>query len=201
MKKLTVRLTFIEEILGTASGDPKLHATYIASKAPDAKTLAEEIKALGAEAVEKKQMTLFPRMGKKPFIWNYQVKGFFKAACQACREIPKSKSQDLSAFRKKIDQLIFVRDRQIPLKLPAGETLGVCTRPLRASTPQGERIALASSESAPAGSTVEFTIIDLSERLGKAIIEWLDYGEFSGLLQWRNSGKGAFTYIILKGST
>jgi hypothetical protein len=34
MKKIKVRITFTEEILGTASGDPKLHEEFVASKAP-----------------------------------------------------------------------------------------------------------------------------------------------------------------------
>lgn len=36
MKKIKVRITFTEEILGTASGDPKLHEEFVASKAPNA---------------------------------------------------------------------------------------------------------------------------------------------------------------------
>jgi len=36
MKKIKVRITFTEEVLGTCSGDPKLHEEFAASKAPDA---------------------------------------------------------------------------------------------------------------------------------------------------------------------
>lgn len=28
-------------------------------------------------------------------------------------------------------------------------------------------------------------------------MEWLDYGKLRGLGQWRNSGKGRFTYELL----
>ena len=45
MKELKVRLTFLEEILGTASADPEIHETFIASNAPDAPTRKEEIEA------------------------------------------------------------------------------------------------------------------------------------------------------------
>ena len=31
----------------------------------------------------------------------------------------------------------------------------------------------------------------------KAVIEMLDYGKLRGFGQWRNSGKGRFTYQIL----
>ena len=50
MKELKVRLTFLEEILGTASADPEIHETFIASNAPDAPTRKEEIEAIGIEA-------------------------------------------------------------------------------------------------------------------------------------------------------
>lgn len=54
MKKFKVKLTFTEEILGTANATTTIHDEYIASKAPDAKSREEEIAALGvAEVVEK----------------------------------------------------------------------------------------------------------------------------------------------------
>lgn len=61
MKKLNVKVTFIEEALGTASNDPNIHAEYIASKAPDAQSIAEEIEAVGVDGVIEKGMTVFPK--------------------------------------------------------------------------------------------------------------------------------------------
>lgn len=56
MKRINVRITFLEEVLGTASANEELHATYIASKAPDAKSKEEEVEALGiAEAKQSKE--------------------------------------------------------------------------------------------------------------------------------------------------
>ena len=43
---MKVRLTFTEEILGTANNDKDIHAEYIASKAPDAPSIEEEIRSL-----------------------------------------------------------------------------------------------------------------------------------------------------------
>jgi hypothetical protein len=194
MEKLTVQITFIEECLGTTAGDSDLFKTYIASKSPDAETIEEEVATHGTLEVAQKQMTIFMKHKGVPFIYDYMIKGFFKAACQACMQMPKSKSADLKAFRKKIDQLIFVQPREIFLKIPKGEKMGVCQRPLRASTPSGERVALACSESVPAGTSFTITIIDLTEKMEKIIREWLDYGEYNGLLQWRNSGKGRFKW-------
>lgn len=69
MKEMKVRLTFIEEILGTASNDKELHAEYIASKAPDAISKKEEIEAIGVEGVIEKGKTVFPKdENGNPFI-------------------------------------------------------------------------------------------------------------------------------------
>ena len=99
------------------------------------------------------------------------------------------------AYKKIIDGLIFVGPRQIPLIL-SGE-MTECQRPLRAQTAQGERVSLANSEQIPAGSTCEFEITCMDDAHEKAVMEWLDYGKLRGLGQWRNSGKGRFTYEIL----
>lgn len=72
--------------------------------------------------------------------------------------------------------------------------MGECQRPLRASTAQGERVALAHSETIPAGAVVEFTVQMLVDGHEKVVREWLDYGALRGLGQWRNSGKGRFKW-------
>ena len=94
--------------------------------------------------------------------------------------------------QKEIDKLIFPEPRCIPFD-NYGE-IGVCQRPLRAQTAQGERISLAMSEEIPAGASITFDIVCLSSDHEKAVREWLDYGRFSGIGQWRNSGKGRFTW-------
>lgn len=42
MKEIKVKLTFLEEVLGTASADKEIHGKFIASKAPDAPSMEEE---------------------------------------------------------------------------------------------------------------------------------------------------------------
>ena len=54
MKEITVKLTLLEDMLGTASADKEIHETYIASKADDAPSVAEEIEALGFDEVVEK---------------------------------------------------------------------------------------------------------------------------------------------------
>lgn len=84
MKKIRVKATFIEDVLGTASSDPDIHENFIASNAPDAKTRKEEIEAVGVEEVVEKSKTIFPKdTDGTPIFWDYQIKGFFKDACSA----------------------------------------------------------------------------------------------------------------------
>ncbi len=195
MKTIKIRITTTEEMLGTASADPELHTSYIASKAPDAPSLEEEVAAIGVDEVAEKAMTVFPRVDGRPIMWDYQMKGFFKDACGVLRKVTGSESSKIKAFKKEIDGLIFVSPRAIPIKTDS--TVSTCQRPLRASTPMGERIAIASSESIPAGAVLEFEVLCMVDAHEKLIKEWMEYGKFRGLGQWRNSGKGRFNYEII----
>ena len=193
MKEMKVRLTLLEEILGTASNNPEIHSEFIASKAPDAKSREEEIEAIGVDAEIEKGMTVFPRNAEgQPIMWDYQIKGFFKDACGMLRKVSDSKSSKIKAYKKEIDGLIFVQEREIPFQFDG--KIGNCQRPLRAQTAQGERVSLANSETIPAGTTLEFTIECLVDSDMSAVREWLDYGRLRGLGQWRNSGKGKFQW-------
>lgn len=193
MKELKVKITFIEPLLGTASGNPEVHSTFIASKAPDAPSREEEVEALGAEEVEKKEMTVFARTATgKPCLWDYQIKGFFKNACYNLKSVPNTKSENIKAYKKIIDGLIFIRERQIPI-IFTGE-IGNLQRPLRAQTMQGERVALANSEMIPAGAEITITIQLFKDDHEALVKEWLDYGVFNGIGQWHNGSYGRFRW-------
>jgi hypothetical protein len=196
MEKIKVRLTLTEDLLGTASGNKELYADYIATKAPTADMVEQEIDDFNPELAMEKAMTVFPRLEDgTPFLYDYQIKGFFKDSAGVLRKVPKSFCSKVKAYKKEIDGLLFPQPRKIPIKVN-GE-MGICERPLRAATPMGERVALSISESIPAGSTLEFEISFLTEDMKKLALECLDYGILRGLGQWRNSGKGRFTYEIL----
>lgn len=201
MYKMKVKLTFTDELLGTASSDPEIHSKFIASKAPDAPTREQEIEALGVDEVIENGTTVFPRMSDgTPILWAYQIKGFFKGACGYMRTIPGTLSKDLKAYKKEIDGRIFVvgqgfeTEKRDIILINVNGDMGECQRPLRASTAQGERIALAHSESIPAGSWIEFTVCTPIKKDLDIVSEWLDYGDFAGIGQWRNSGKGRFKW-------
>lgn len=199
-----VNLTFTNEVLGTCSNDKEIHEHFIAAKAPDAKSREEEIASVGVGGVVEKTTTVFPRDEEgNPFIFDYQVKGFFKDACSMLGRVQGSYSKKLRAYKKTTDGLIFVSPRKIPFKLPEGGVIGRCQRPLRASTPMGERIALAHSETLPEGTQIDFIIqmfklADVKINLEKCLYEWLEYGALRGIGQWRNSGRGTFIAKVNK---
>jgi hypothetical protein len=208
---MKIRITLVEEMLGTANADPAVHEKFIAKNAPDAPSRKEEIETLGVDEVVEQNITTFSMDDGKPIVWDYQLKGFFKDACGMLGRAKGTLSSELRAYKKIIDGLVFVNPRKIPLVLPEGAELGDCQRPLRAQTAQGERVALAHSKTVPAGTTMEVEI-DFYELKGakevkdprkakkpkatleNLIIEWLDYGAKRGLGQWRNSGKGRFEW-------
>ena len=205
MKNLHVKINFIEPILGTAPNNEEIYRDFIGSKAPDAPSVEEEVAAVGADEYAEKGMTVFPRNEEgQPIIWDYQIKGFFKDACgmlsrvggkdESGKKRKVNESSKMTAYKKIIDGLIFVQPRQIPFVFEGD--VGICQRPLRAQTMQGERVALAMSEEIPAGASIDFDVVCLSDEHEAAVREWLDYGILRGIGQWRNSGKGRFTCEI-----
>ena len=194
MTKLKFRITFTDDLLGTCSGNAEIHREFIASKAPDAQKIEDEVAALGVEGVEEKTMTIFPKLQDgTPFLWDYQIRGFFKEICGAMRGIEGTKSSKGKAYKKKVDNTVCVEPREIPLDLH-GMQIDNCQRPLRAQTMQGERIALANSEVCPEGTSCEFTVVCMIDSDVDLVREWLEYGSYKGIGQWRNSGKGRFTF-------
>jgi len=200
METRRIRIETIDEMLGTNPSDPEIHARFISSKAPDAESREEELKHLPADEMTNREMTVFYRDadGNPEMACNHMY-GFFKSACGFLRNVDGMKSKKLTSYKKKIDGLIRVypdasdkRGRFIPLHMPEGGEVGNCQRPLRAQTMQGERVALANSETVPAGTWFECDILAVDPKMWDLIEEWLDYGELNGLGQWRNSGKGAF---------
>lgn len=201
METRRVKLTFIDDVLGTQPGNKNIHEDFISSKAPDAETRTEELMHIPEDEMVNKEKTIFHKnpVTGEPEMASYHILGFFKGSCGFLRKVSGTKSSKLTAYKKVIDGLIKVypnaedkTGRFIPIK-NYGE-IGSCQRPLRASTPQGERVALANSEAIPAGASIEFDIVAFDSGHWGLIEEWLNYGEYNGLGQWRSSGKGAFTW-------
>lgn len=199
MKTLKVKLTFTDELLGSASNDPLLHERFIASKAEDEEKAAEEVEAIDVDEEINITKTVFPRTENgAPCIYDYQIKGYFKDACGSLRTVPKTLSNKAKAYKKYIDGRIFVEPRKIEIhfaengKYTDGSYIGSCQRPLRAATPQGERVSIANSECIKEGAWVEFSVLLLADEDENWVKELLEYGSLRGLGRWRNSGKGRF---------
>lgn len=195
MDQYTVRITLAEDMLGTVAMNKELYGDYIATKAPQVENGDEELATV--EELTEKGTTGFHRLAGKPILYDYVLKGFFKSACGFMRDVKGSESGKLKNYKKRIDGLVFVTPRRITITL--GGAMGINERPLRAHTAQGERVALARSETVPAGSCIEFTIRVLGGPITEELLrEWLDYGANMGLGQWRSGGWGAFTYEMTK---
>lgn len=201
MKRIKIRLTFTEEILGTAPTSKEIYKDFIASKAPDSASREEEIAAIGVDETVEKARTVFSKDENGELIlWDYQIKGFFKEACGALwGKDKKTASAKIKAYKKLINNNIFVMPRKI--KIENIYDIGECQRPLRAATPQGERTALAISDTVAAGATITFDIYLMDDSAEDALMEWLAYGALKGLGQWRNSGKGSFIYDKIEEET
>jgi hypothetical protein len=190
---MKIKITFAEPLLGTVPLNAELYADYIATKVPADVDTDDEMESV--EELTTKGTTGFHIVDGGPILYDYAIKGFFKDAAGMLRRVPKTQSSKVSAYKKIIDGLIFVKPRQIPIMV-AGE-IGILERPLRAQTAQGERVSLARSQVIPAGSTMTFTV-QLFEGVAENLVrEWLDYGALRGLGQWRNGGYGSFTYEVL----
>jgi len=203
MKTVKAKCKLIREMLGTAAADPEVHEKFIASKSADKNKIKEEMAALSAAELIEKSLTVFPRdEDGDPFIYDYQVRGHIKDFLGGEVEFQDlyikvgTKEYKFSkwTYKRLVDNFIFVTPRKIKLRLPEGKDMGLCTRPLRAETQQGPRIALATSETIPEGTEFEFEVHCRQPELFDLIPKALDYGALNGLLQWRNSGKGTFTW-------
>lgn len=205
MKTMKVKLTFLEPILGSSPNDEDIYTRFIGDKSPDAMSLSEEIKALGeegADIVAERGTTVFPRDDDgTPIFWNYQIEGFFKGTAGFLRTVPGTLSSKVKAYKKNIDGRIFVEGeitennktgRKIRIK--DAFPMDLFQRPLRASTPQGERVSLACSERIPAGASCEFSVTCYVDDDMEMVKEWLDFGRRNGLGQFRNSGHGRFVW-------
>jgi len=199
---MKIRVTLIEELLGTASANKEVHEEFIAKKSADKERIKEELESLPAEELMEKTITVFPRDSDgSPILWDYQFKGFIKESVSQLVEFEAfsvgKKKLSKYTYKRFVDNFVFVSPRKIRLVMPEGTEMGLCTRPLRAETLRGPRIALATSETVPAGTTFECEIKCLHPAFAPMIADRLNYGELKGLGQWRNGGKGAFTWELI----
>ncbi len=212
---IKVKLTFTEPTLGTSPGNRKIYEDFKAEKAPGAEQRAEEAAALPLEDQLEKASTVFPKDDQGLFAWDYQMRGFFKEAIFGLIELGDIRNLTKWSYKRAVDSFLFVNPRRIYYLDASGvnipSTPDVLERPLRATTMQGDRVALARSEMLPAGTSMLFTVQTLlpeSARVKKdggaiasgasigidQIKSCLEYGKLKGFSQWRGGGYGRFTW-------
>jgi hypothetical protein len=198
-----VKLCLTEPLLGTVPKSESVYADYLAGKAVkrkehEATIPVEEAIALAEEELatvgdeEKKGWTGFHSDDDGLFVFDYQIKGFFKEAGSMIKDFDEVKVKNL---KSKIDNYVYVMPRRI--RLGAAEPLPL-ERPLRAMTMQGPRVSLMRSDQISAGAVLEFElrVLPQKEITGELIEQLLEVGEYKGLGQWRNGSYGRFSYTI-----
>jgi hypothetical protein len=175
-----------------------------------AKAIAGELNSLKEtfEQLDLKGTTVFfwDKETDRPCISDHMILGFLKAAAEAVGRTLETKKgvvlHSISYTQSLINQhvrpkerfLVFDRD----IKRRADGTPDYLQRSLRVMTAQGPRVTLAKSEVVPAGAKLSFTLRVLanSDIDRKTLQHLFDYGQLSGLGQWRNASWGQFAYEL-----
>lgn len=207
------RITGVQDLLGSSPLSKQVYSEYIktkAQKSQDPTRVAFNMQNAESDTEDipdmEEKMTGFYRDGNSnvPVLKGYQVKGFLKAAANTLKG-----QLGLKQATSKIDKYVFIKEEKIYFYRD-GEKIedpeGTLERPLRAETMQGPRVALACSEVIKEGYQCEFTVVVLENegtKQSKAIdmdmiCTLLSYGQYNGLLQWRNAGYGSFTVEEIK---
>ena len=145
--------------------------------------------------------TIFHRDAKtgEPLLYDYHLKGFLKEAGRVMNGKVTGKVKNL---RSKVDSLVFVSPRRIPLMPSNGNShhdMDYLERPLRAETARGPRVALARSEMLQEGTWFTCGLTVLPGEIDEEVLrDLLDYGFYKGLGQWRNGGWGSFRYELVE---
>ena len=170
MKKIKVRITFTEAVLGTWPSNQNIAREFIASKSPDASTIEDEVAALGADAVADKGMTVFPRNENgDPILYDYQIKGFFKDSCGMLSRI----GGKAETAKKKASASAFPTVSRFPLVRLASLKLFFWTILTRRSCSSGWTTALCVA-SASGATVLKGALLTKSSinRYGRAMPRW-----------------------------
>jgi len=186
-----LKIVFTQPLLGSQP-QKDVATQFVQAKARDlGLEVADEVETL-PEMLEK-GTTVFHQLDGQRILYDYNFKGFLKESAQVQNGL-----EGVKALRSKVDNLVFVRPRQIVLHAPQGK-IEYLERPLRAQTAQGPRTSLARSEMLPAGTQFECELHvwpgPVSEKVLRGL---LDYGRYKGIGQWRNGSYGQFEYELHK---
>lgn len=126
-----------------------------------------------------------------PMLFNYQVFGHLKESANILKT-----ALGVIALRSKIENYCVITPRRIRFSQPI---YGEISRPLRAQTAMGPRVAIATSDVVNAGAELAFDVHILpnpkSEVTPAVIREILDWGQYRGMGQWRTGGWGLYELV------
>lgn len=207
----TFRLTGITPILGSTPADFESYEFLVGKLRRENPEAAERMAAdqdlmptredIGVDEENTDPVTGFQRERvTKEIILHQQIKGFFKNAGKVL-----GKQFGYTQYRAKVDNFMSIDPIHVKITRngqPLMNADRLFKRSLRATTAQGDRIALATSELIEAGWQVEFTVeiikneaTDKSRPLDMEMVRaLLGYGKYVGLGQWRNGDYGRFTW-------
>jgi hypothetical protein len=191
--KYQLKIVFITPVLGTQP--PKdVAIDYLGQKSVDTGGALPDDEVATLDEMVERGTTVFHKLDGQPIYYDYVIKGFLKEAGKVFNGL-----RGVKAMRSKIDNLVFVTPRRIPLIMPAGNVIEYLERPLRAETAQGPRTALARSEMLPEGTWFKCSLEVFDGPITEEILrDLLSYGERKGLGQWRNGGYGRFRFELIK---
>jgi len=207
MRIYNLKIIFHEIMLGHAPADREVYQRFIQAKerARDeaaAEAKGDELASLPIEDLEKSGWSVFHKDEQGLLIYNYMVRGVFKAAAEAV-----TGTTGMTAYRSKIDKFLFVTPRRIHFQRNGKfitEPDGQYERPIRVMTMQGPRVSLKRSDHLDP-TKGEFTLscrlhimpLGRTEISEKRLRSWLDYGDWgSGFGEWRSGGFGRFHYDL-----
>lgn len=191
-KNYHLKITFLTPVLGSQP-TVDVASEFIASKFVENGGELPEDEAKSLPENLERGTTVFHRLNGEPIFYDYQVKGFIKEAGRTFNGLRGVKN-----MRSKIDNLVFITPRQIPIHLADGSTIEFLERPLRAETAQGPRVALARSEMIAEGSWFECDLEVFESQIKEDLLrDLLSYGSRKGMGQWRNGSWGQFSFVLV----
>jgi len=206
----------VRDLIGSQSNDAEVRLKHLAEKSKlSPKILTAELSEMPPEDLVSKGTSVFYRdRTGAPAMRNYQFKGFLKESSGILLErlegrlAAKDSNQmvrfevggeyakrAMSVYTHKgiLDNEVHVHPYFIAVSGGLGPEL---TRPLRCETMQGPRVALATSETIPAGGVFGVHLSVHRPELVEWILCCLDSGIDKGLGQWRNSSAGTFVWEL-----
>ena len=208
MDYYAVTLQLVSPMLGTVSKNMEMYDYHAKQKARveanktgkglSDEQIAEEELTMTEQFIQEKGWSGFHWYEKSPVIYNYVIGGFIKEAIAGLRRTTGTRSSAITAYKKTVDQQVFVYPRLVPFISPDEpyDDLQTLERPLRGQTAQGERVTLVKSDMIQPGALLTFEIHAFKGKVTQnVLLEVLAYGIYKGLGQWRSGGYGQFVVV------